>query len=288
MRKEKIPSEDYQKTSLPHNRKELFFDLLKNQWRLIISVSLLLTLFILPLFADYLVFSLLIAGAYKSGASNQQIFSLFFYACLIALPCIWLLHIGLAASFRISRKLSFGEGVIANADFFYGLKENWKGGLLMGSLCSLSSFLALAGSFYLVLFISAQPVLLGLGIGVLALQFILIHIAAFYFYLQNVIYDNKFAASLKNAFIFTFLRLPVNFLLFIAFPGLIVALFCINDITAYVGMGLFVLGSFGAVLGWSLYIERTLDCFINRLYYPEFVNKGLMKEEDKDHVQSQS
>jgi hypothetical protein len=280
VRKEKIPASDFTKAMLPHTRGELFQDLLKHQFGLLVKVSLLLALFALPLFADYLVFSLLISGAYLKGSTAQQIFALFFYASLISWPCFIILNLGYTGAFEVAKRLSFSQGVIEVASFFQGLKDNWKKGLAIGTLSGFSFALALVGIVYLLLFLQSKPVWLGIGIGLLSLGFLVIQLMVFFFHLQNCIYVNSAGAVLKNSFIFSFLRFPSNLGMFILFPGIILALFCINDITAYVGIGVFVFFSFLGILGWTLYMESVFDRFINREFYPELVNKGLAGKEE--------
>ena len=47
---------------LPHTRKHIFLDLLKNQKRQMVSLSMLLFVFLLPLVVDILIFDMFIIG----------------------------------------------------------------------------------------------------------------------------------------------------------------------------------------------------------------------------------
>jgi hypothetical protein len=75
------------------------------------------------------------------------------------------------------------------------------------------------------------------------------------------------------------MKLPLNFAIFALAPGLIIALMFANDITSYVGMGLFVFFNFIGVLLWNLNNSRVFDRFINQDHYPDYINKGLAKKE---------
>lgn len=280
MKLDQAPSEDFTAAQLPHTRFALFGDILKLNCGTIVSTSALLTLFALPLASLYLVFNSFIGTAAARGDGNAVIFSLLFYAALIAIPCIALLFIGLTGSFEVAKHLSFGEGVLTSANFFYGLKGQWKRGLAFGFIVGLSFAVALVGSFYLLLFAGAAPIVLGIGIGLLILQFVIITTMGVYFLAQDCLYENGFGATFKNAFLFTLMRGPWNLCLFLLSPGLFLALVAINDIGAYIAMALFVLFNFVGILAWTIYAHGVFDRYINKDHYPQLVDKGLSKRED--------
>lgn len=278
--KEKIRATDFTEKELPKNRWALYWDIATKQWRTMLGTSLLLTLFALPLMSDYLVFGFLIAGADNAGATASEVFALFFYASLIAIPCLIILFVGLSGSFYISKRLAFLDGVIGNATFFEGLRRNWKSSLGIGTIFALSFFLALVGSLYLLLFYRNAPVWTGVGIGLLLLQFLIVGSMSHYTLSQEALYENSFGATLKNGFLFALIRLPINVLLMLYSPGIVIALMCVNSITSYVAMGLFALFSQYGILAWTIYAHGLYDRFINKDHYPELVGKGLRKKED--------
>ncbi|MCI2069093.1 MAG: hypothetical protein LKJ88_05910 [Bacilli bacterium] len=278
-KKEKIPAADFSSQDLPHTRWKLFKDVLFHQFGTLVQTSLLNALFALPLITDYLVFSFLIGAAELNKATSQELFALYFYGCLIGFICLVILVIGLTGGMEIAKKLSYEEGVITTASFFLSLKENWKEGLVMGILFGLIYTLGEIGSVYLLIFASSQPILAGIGIGALIFLVILITIVLHLYLLQTVIYQNKIRYALKNSFIMSFLSFLFSFLLFLFFPGIFIALMAINNITAYIGMGLFLLFSEIGLLAWAVYGNRVLDKYINTEHYPELVDKGLTKKE---------
>jgi len=280
MKKENVRHDDFSPVELPKTRRALFSDLCHHEWRTLFSTSFLLALFALPLFSDYLAFSVFISSAYSSGAEMSSIFALFFYAGIIAIPCIVILFIGLAGAYEVGKQLSFLEGVFTTTSFFYGIKKNAKADLVMGMIASFSFALAFIGSLYLLLFYQASPIPMGIGIGLLIFQFIVVSGMAHFYLSQEAIYANSVGASLKNAFLFTLMKLPQITLVSLLSPGLFIALLAINDIAAYVAMAVFVLFSAWGILVSSLYTHAVFDRFINESHYPELVGKGLYKKED--------
>jgi hypothetical protein len=209
----------------------------------------------------------------------KQIFALFFYAGLIAMPCIVILFIGLSGAYEVAKQLSFLEGAFATASFFYGIKKNAKADLLMGIITAFSFAVAFIGSLFLLLFYQASPIPMGIGIGLLLFQFLVVIGMAHFFLSQEAIYANSVYATLKNSFLFTLMKLPQVSLLSLLSPGLFIALMAINDITSYVAMVLFLLFSFVGVLAWSIYAHAVFDHFINETHYPDLVGRGLHKKE---------
>lgn len=279
--KDKIRATDFKVSELPSTRWGLLKDSYLHQWRIILSGSLLLALFILPLICLYFVLSNLI-GALDPSAVNyhQSVFSLFFYLGLALIPFTMILYVGLSGSFSLAKRLSFLEGTLTTSDFFRGLKANWRRALIMGLIVGIALYGAGIGSLYLLLFVSSSPWIIGFGIGVLIFIAMVSVSAGHYFLLEECIYDNPLSASIKNAFLFTFMRLPINALFVLLSPGIFIALMLINSITAYIGMALSIFLSLAFILPFVIYANSLFDKFINREHYPELFRKGLYTKED--------
>ncbi len=282
MAKEKIPAQDFDPSSLPRSRKKQFFDSLKNEWRLFLSVSLLVAIFILPLFCDYLVFSFLISGAYNSQADSSQIFSLVFYGALIAVPCVMIFYIGLAGAFNIAKKLGYSEMQITAPIFFYGMKETWKKALIQGLIVGISTFIAIVGCLYLLFFYIDHPIWVGILMGVDILQFIIFTMASIFTLTQSLVYSNKATAEYKNAFLMTIAHFPMNFVFFLIGPGLFIALFIISNITAFIAFGVAIIFSFPFIYLWELRALVIFDKMINQYHYPEYLKRGLYVPKNKE------
>jgi len=278
MKKERLT--DFSPNELPANRWSLFWDIVRHQSRALIATSLLETLFALPLFIDYFVFSFLVGSLRAQSASPSGIFALLFYGCLTAIPCFMVLFLGLTGAAEITKKLAFLEGTLGVSSFYMGFRKNWKAGLGIGFLYGASFALALLGSVYLLFFQGSHPLMTGFGIGLLLYQFLIVNSLSHYALSQEALYENTFGATLKNSFIFAHVKLPLNVAWTLLSPGIFIILLAINDVTSYVGVGLFALLNSYGLLVWTLYAHAVYDRYINAAHHPELVGKGLHKKED--------
>ena len=73
----------------------------------------------------------------------------------------------------------------------------------------------------------------------------------------------------------TLIRFPFNLAFFILYPGIFIALFCIMEITMFVGVGLIIFFSAIGHLMWMLNDLSAFDKFINKEQYPDYYRKGL-------------
>jgi hypothetical protein len=281
MRKEKIPTNDFLASQLPSTRPALFKDLFLHETRTLVKTSLLLTLFALPLFCVFYIVSFLISSAYGSGASNETLYSLIFYGSIFTIPCFAIFYVGLAGTFQVCKCLSYGQGVLGASTFFYSLKMHYKRALVLGLIVGVSFFCLCAGSFYLLFFYQASPVITGIGIGLLIIAFLYLWTMSQYSLLEDCVYEVSFRFNLKNAFIFTFVRLPMNLVFFLLSPTLLLAMLLLSTISSYIALALFALFSAMPILLKTLYGESVFDRYINKDYYPEEVGRGLYKKEDK-------
>ncbi|MCI2111418.1 MAG: hypothetical protein LKK13_03645 [Bacilli bacterium] len=280
--KKKAPREtDFSNRELPATRWALLWDCWSGQWRILMASSWLLALFVLPLLADYFVFSALIGGLDASSSSySSSVFSLLFYASLLAIPCVMALYVGLSGAFCLAKRLAYLEGTLATSDFFRGLRDGWKRALAVGAIEGTAGAAAFMGSFYLLLFYASAPIATGIGMGLLIFVFVLVTATSYYFLSQEAIYDNGFFPTLKNSFLFALMKMPVNVLFVIMSPGIAIALFLISQTTAYVAIALILFFAMDAAVAFQIYANGVYDQTINETYYPELVGKGLHKKED--------
>ena len=129
MRKKKqVNKNDFLITDLPSNRGELFFDILKNQWRNLLILSLIFLLLFLPLVIARYYNLIIINNIINSGSDNASVlvFNTSFgynFIVFIILIAVGIFYGGVA---RIYKKLAFNEGFFLGADFIKGIKENFK------------------------------------------------------------------------------------------------------------------------------------------------------------------
>ena len=118
----------------------------------------------------------------------------------------------------------------------------------------------------------------GFGIAIVIIQALIVLPVCYYSIAQVVVYSNKLRFVLKNSFIMTLIRFPYNFLFIIIHPGILVVLFTVMDITAFIGVGLAIFLSGIGYLLWSLNALDAFDKYINKENHPDYYKKGLIDE----------
>lgn len=265
--------------ALPHNRKELFFDLLRNRKMALFVLSCYVFMFFIPLAVDLFFFNYLESMAIASD-KLEYLFSLVFYSMLIAIPCIMIGFLGFAGAYHVAKKMVWQEGISTAVDFFQGIKENWKRAMLNGLLFSIFLFALVVGSSYLLIFVRSSPILCGVGIGALILLFIVFGIVISLNLCQDVYYSNGAFATLKNSFCFLGLCNWKVLLTYIFTTGATFTLCCFNMITMAIGLFLFAIFNSVVIILYTLISHSAFDKYINQEHYPDYVNKGLYKKEE--------
>lgn len=278
-RREKQISDQEAINKLPHNRKELFFDLIKNRKMFLFSFSCFTFLFFIPLFIDFLCFSYMELAAYSLG-DNDAIFSLLFYSLIIAIPCNIILFIGLSGAFYVAKKIVWQEGITLAQDFLQGIKENAKYFILYSLVFSITLFGLIIGGTYLIIMSSLSPIQSGIGVGILIVVFIIFGILNNFAMTQTVYYKNSVGSNYKNAFIFLSTTNYKSFLLFIFTVGVTTFLCLLNNLFLIISFLLIATLNSVIIILWTLISHSEFDKYINKDNYPEFVNKGLYKKED--------
>lgn len=286
MKKEKIRQTDLKISELPHTRWQVFWDLVKNQKRQMISLSMLLFVFLMPLAVDILIFNQFIFSASQIedfAAANSTVFSLIFYMLIIAIPCIVVAFIGLGGLAYVSKNIVWQEGLLIGPDFFKGIKKNIKHSIPLGIIWSVSLFVLVIGSLFLLRTSSSsdQPWIHSVGVGLCIVQFIILSIVCIYGLTYTSYYDNKFRDVLRNSFIFFVAKFFKNLLLFILTTGVIVGLMFVDFIAQFVIIIVVAFLSSYMMIGWTLLSHEAFDQLINKTNYPEYYEKGLYKEESE-------
>ena len=266
------------KHTLPKNRKEVFFDLLRHRKMTLFSLSCFTFMFFIPLCVDLFYFNFLESAA-VSANKPEYLFSLFFYSMLIMIPCMIIGFIGFAGAFYVIKKLVWQEGIMLASDFFQGIKENWKHALINGILFSIFLFGLVIGSTYLIIYAPVAPIWCGIGIGALIIIFLIFGISITLNFTQDVYYINSYGVTLKNSFRFMGLLNWKALLIFIFSTGAVIALSIFNLITLAIGLFLFAILNSVVITLYTLISHQAFDKYINQEHYPEYVNKGLYKEE---------
>ena len=275
MKKEYIRPSDYEQRERPKTRFKQFLDIFKHRFLELLKLSLLQTVFSLPLLATIFLFWMLMASA-KDQQAVMMIFLVQGASLLISLPIAF---VGLTGSFYALKKLAYAEGEFASSSFFIGLKEEWKRGLLIGFIAGLSGGIAVIGSYYFIFMPSdMNSVVKGFGIAMIVIQLIVVLIVCYYSMAQVVVYSSSLRQLFKNSIIMGLIRFPINLGLLILYPGGFIALVCIMPYTMYVGLGLMILTAAFGHLVWMMNAMTAFDKYINKEQFPDYYRKGLYQE----------
>lgn len=276
-----ITDKDVLKT-LPHNRKEVFFDLLRHRKMNLFALSCFTFAFFIPLAVDLFYFNFLENVAIANDKLDY-LFSLIFYSMLIMLPCMIIGFIGLAGAFQVTKKMVWQEGIVLASEYFQGIKENWKHALINGVIFGITLFGLVVGSSYLIIFSMQMPILCGVGIGALVVIFLFFGMSLVIFYTQDVYYANTYMTTLKNSFRFLALLNWKVLVIFLLSTGAVIAMCAINLITLSIGLFLFAVLNSVVIVLYTLVAHDAFDKYINKDNYPDMVGKGLYKDENIDN-----
>lgn len=276
MRKERIRETDYEESERPETRLSQFFDIFKHRFVELLKLSLLQAVFNMPLIVSLILFHSLVKGASDIN-SLMTVFLIQGSTFVVSIPIAF---IGLTGSFYSIKKIAFAEGEYASSSFFIGLREEWKRGFLVGLILGFSIAITVIGFFFFYFYLSnVNATISGLGIAILVIQAIVVYIVCMYSIGQLVIYSNKLRFVLKNSFIMTLIRFPINLLIVIIHPGIFIALAVIMDITMYVAAVLLIFLVAVSHTMWMMNLLGAFDKFINKENHQEIYRKGLKVEE---------
>lgn len=287
MKKNKEKKTDFTVKDLPHNRRQIFLDLIKTQKRQMVSLSMLLFVFLLPLVVDILIFNMFIIGTPASEPNYSSIiFSLILYMMIIAIPCSMVGFIGLAGLAHVCKQIAWQNAIMPGPEFFVGIKKNWKHALVFGFVWGISLFLLVAGSFFMLRTqqASEQPWVQSMGLGLCITQFIILSIICVYTLTYDCYYTNSAWQVFRNSFVFFVAKFFKNLLLFVLTTGLVVGLMFVDFIAQIVIIIVIAFLSSYMMIAWTLLSHEAFDKFINKANYPDYYKKGLyISEENKEN-----
>lgn len=304
----KDKSDTYARSTLPSNRWELFWDVLKGRfWKLVI-LNLMVLVSAIPIVLLYMVNSTSISaygsllpfsggvlvgvqyipGLYQQAETYMFIMSMQTFALLI--PAIMLVGVILSGVFHIIRNLVWSEAVFIANDFWKGIKSN------IGSFLAISALLGLA-LFLANINLSSLDQALSAGTGFMAngvintilrgLTYVFtgfLVMMAFFSFTISVTYKVRFIHLIKNSFLLSLGLLPRNlFFLALALLPFILMLLFPGGMLIGVVLGLvLLLGFSGAVLVWSIYSQWVFDTFLNDKVEGAVKNRGIYSKVDKE------
>lgn len=270
MKKERV-SRDFNESNMPHNRIEVFKDIMLNRSNTLFSVGLLLLVFAIPLIIA-VIFSSQAIGSFNEYTEEnyQQLLLTLNTNNLLVMIGIMILSIGLAGSYKIIRMLIWQEGIFFMHDFFKGIKENIKNFLLTGFFIGLLNLVT-------------QYLYFNVSVSEYAIMACIIVIAFFmpsvlFILGQSIIYKLPYGQLFKNAILLAWR----NF--YTSVPVLILnaAIVIIPNFLQNLGYILYILLTpiFIApllIMFNMLYTDTLFDKYINKTNFKEIYDKGIYR-----------
>lgn len=293
MAKEKRAKTDFLEENLPQTRKEQFFDLLKNQYKVIFFVGLMLLLLFIPdlvknALKDVMNDKIHIAlkeAAITQEQANSGKFITWLISSAIDLVLYPIVFTGILGLLRVIRQMIYGEPVVFKYDFSIGYKENFKSGLLLGFLVGLTKFV-----FDLVIVSFASSAVIQVLAYVIFLLILLpmFIVCAFY----SVIYKNRIGRSLGHSFL---LYLKGSWRILLVMVVGILPFLLLDLLLNWVPVKQFIFAILLlffiplVLLAGFMVMNFVFDEAINIAQYPSLYRKGLYisKEEEKQLLEKQ-
>ncbi len=269
---------------LPKYRFLAYFDIFVNRGFQLVRLSLLTSLFFLPLLAFIFIWNLYVNNVTSNTTDmstfeiNYRYFSLMSMAAIISIPLIIIGFIGLGALFNVLKKFVYQDGdIFLERDFFRGVKDNIKASLLSGIIFALVTCLFIMNLFIypcLTDLINAFKIIM---IVLLCLVYIGVIFLCLYLLSYGAVYQFSFKATMKNSLMVAFILYPQN-LLFTIISGLFIILYFAIPIvlSQIITLSLLIIYGFAHLgLTFTLYSYQVFDKHINSKYESSIVKKGL-------------
>ena len=294
MFKKKVAKTDFNKSLLPHNRKEQFSFIFKNRKRELFYIGLLLFIFIIPIIVGFCFYNVLINilyNDYKSasvGLTGDDLIKAYetyrtsyvMYTDIFSLAMIGgliVFGIGVSGVIYLIRNLYWGELFFFKESFFKGIKQN----ALM--VCLIFAIYGVINWLCIHIFVLDINEWLKV-IPVIAQYVFILPLAVLMIYLCTIYKENYFTL-LRIALIIFLKHLP-TMSLFSLMVLYLYSLLILPNVINYFSIAIIypifmVLIVLIAPLGLGAYfvtLSRFLDNMINQKNYPELVDKGLYKD----------
>lgn len=299
----KEKDENYARSTLPTNRWQLFWDIMKGRFGKIVVVNLLMLIFFIPLIA-VVVFRMIyiqtqgIAGPYGSnlavgypgipdvsGVWESIVFTsntVFFGGIILA---SFIAAVGLAGGIYVVRNMIWTEGIFVANDFWKGIKLNFFNALEACAFFTIFLFIDVYTN-------SLADYMTAIGVGSVAwftvarIACIVVNILAGFMALWmlslGVNYKQSPASLIKNSFIMTVGTFPQTVVFAVAAVVPVVLIFTGVSILLAVAIIFYILMGFSyALLVWMSYTQWAFDKFVNPNVKGAKVGRGLYNPDAK-------
>ena len=279
-KRSKYRAEEFSVNDLPLNRGRQFFDILKNDWKILVALGFLLLLFSIPYLTVGVLHWFIRAnlpaqlladdGTEETVYQALQLTEILYEVALV--PCSLLLCIPLAGAARIFKRLAHAEGVLFKDDFFAGLKMNIGHFLLFMFFYCFLRFFAQFTYIYVENIPVVAPLIKGISMGILYVLFVPILLIMF---TQDSLYKINVWMNFKNSYQIA-VREILKMIIFsiIIFGVYFIRYFNNPIIETSIDIGLILLSPL-YLFALFLFTLSRFDKYINADYYPDVYKKGL-------------
>ena len=271
MRERKAAKKDFTEESLPHNRVEVFFDIIRQRYDVLLRIGVLLLLFSLPYLIVEAIGELTYINMLKEGrTTREEFYALRQTVSLIDLGVIAIFGLGLSGVMKIVRNLVWGEPIFFGKDFFTGVRQNRIIYVLVFLIIAIINLLlSYVEGFIQNDYVRVIPAVLCIS---------LLLPVGMYVLSATVVYKDGFLSILKNSFKFFVKSAPVCFI----FVLVLVGVFCIGLIGSLILRFVLTVVAIVALLpvyliAWTLYSHSIFDKMVNSTLYPDYVDKGIYR-----------
>lgn len=283
-------NKDFTIENLPHNRVEVFADLFKSRWRILLISGAIMFLFSLPLIASILGLNIMSSSLYASylegkieaGIYHSNLFILNVAFSIVNLLCLLLLSIPLAGLERIFKIMVYYEMLDFKADFFKGIKENIGQTFI---LVLFTSFIFTLSNILVIFLLSSGSkgfVSTMAFFAPLILLFIFIMPSFLLSICSTPIYKNSMWVNFRNGYLLYFASsLPtLGFSLVLIAPLFLLLLGNLYVVLITLALYFLLYFPLGFLL-FYIYSTCVFDKVINKTSYPELVDKGIYRIKKK-------
>ena len=269
MKEQKASKKDFTVENLPHNRVEVFFDVIKQRYDVLLKIGVLLLVFLLP----FLMVKLIEQAAYinlisADNASENDIISLQLSVSIVNVGPIVFFGFGLSGVMKIIRNLVWYEPIFFFKDFRSGQRQNKLIYIFVFLIYGLISVLIkYLNGIIENNFLKTIPVGLCLA---------LLLPIGMYILSATVVYKDGFVSLLKSAVVFFIKTVPISFLFVLVLSGAFCVELIDHIIIRYVLIVFVILICLPMyLLAWTLYSHKIFDKMVNYKIYPGYVDKGI-------------
>lgn len=282
-KRNKYRDSEFTENDLPLNRRSQFFDIVKNDWKTLLLIGVVLLISSIPyLTIDVIHWFIVLelpdqlassGGTQEMIIQTMKLTEILYEAILV--PATLILAVPLAGASRVLKRLVHGEGVLFKEDFFQGIVMNIWQFLLLLFIYTVLRFLTQFVHIYMAGIPYVSDISYGVSMGILHIIFIPILL---FMFSQTAIYKIKFLLNFKNSYKLAFNSILVMLLFSLVIFGVYYMRYISHPVLRIGLDSLLILLSPLYLLSIDLFTISKFDIYINRENYPEIYRKGLRPE----------